>query len=236
MNGYVLITGASRGLGYELLKKFHTKNYFVFPLVRNDLDAKKIRSEFTDRCHLIQTDISLDSSKKTLEKEVTKFTDKLDIVINNAGIPGKEFEIAKVDLEEINELFNIHCLGVIRTVQATLPYLQKSLNPRIINVSSRLGSLSKMASDEFKNRKFSYSYRIAKASQNMLTICLHNELNPIGIHISAIHPGRLKTQSGASDANKEPFESAESIYEWIQTLNRHNSNQYVEPGIYEFQW
>lgn len=215
MTGYILITGSSRGLGYELLKKYHLNGYFVFPVIRNQIDAKKISDVFQDRCHVIKTDICLDSAKNTITEEVKKFTDRLDIVINNAGIPGKEYEIAKVDSKEINELFNVHCLGVIRTVQATLPFLKKSLNPRIINVSSRLGSLSKMASDEFKIRKFFYSYRIAKASQNMLTICLHNELNPIGFHVSAIHPGKLRTQSGASDADKEPSDSAESIFNWI---------------------
>ena len=74
--------------------------------------------------------------------------------------------------------------------------LAKSDHPRIINVSSRLGSLHKMA-NRVSARHFSYSYRIAKAAQNMLTLCLQQEFENKGISVTAIHPGKLKTDIGA---------------------------------------
>jgi len=70
----------------------------------------------------------------------------------------------------------------------------------------------------------------------MLSICLHNELNSKGIHVSVIHPGRLKTDSGSSDADMEAFEAAELIFRWIQTLNKENSCQYVQPFFKELKW
>jgi NAD(P)-dependent dehydrogenase (short-subunit alcohol dehydrogenase family) len=236
MSGHVLITGANRGLGYELLKVFHANNYVVFPLIRNNTALQRIREEFGERCYPIEGDVSLDSCKKSIESTIKKYTNKIDILINNAGIPGVEHQIDKVNTSEVYDLFNVHCLGIIRTVQATLPFLLNSSNPRIINVSSRLGSLSKMASGEFKDRQFSYSYRIAKAAQNMLSICLHNELNSKGVHVSAVHPGRLKTDSGSSDADMEASEAAEFIFKWIQTLNKENSCQYVQPFVTELKW
>ena len=68
---------------------------------------------------------------------------------------------------------------------------------RVNNISSRLGSLHKMANKEFPQGEFSYSYRIAKAAQNMLTLCLQQEFADKGIRVTAIHPGKLKTDIGA---------------------------------------
>lgn len=236
MNEVVLITGASRGIGYELAKKYYQENFKLFLLVRNKTDAEKLKKEFGDSCYPIVADLQLDASENKISEILNKYTNKLDIVINNAGIRGKEPRIANLKTSEVNELLNIHCLGVIRTVQATIPFLTNSTNPRIINVTSRAGSLNLMSSKEYQKRDFSYSYRIAKAAQNMLTVCLHNELNPKGIHVSAVHPGKVKTRNAAADADKEPDESAESIFKWIQTLNKDNSLQYVEPFENEFQW
>jgi short-subunit dehydrogenase len=232
----VVITGAGRGLGYELLRQFYEKGYTVFPIIRKPSLIQMIKKQFPDNCFPILADIGEDSSIETIRKQLDKSTVSIDILINNAGIRGKEKSIFNIKSEEMHELFNVHCIGAIRTIQSVMPFLKNSDNPRIINISSRLGSLSKMASDEFKDGMFSYSYRIAKASQNMLTLCLHNELNPLGIHVSAVHPGKLKTSSGPVDADKEPSESARHMFEWIETLNKENSKQYVEPGINQLGW
>lgn len=231
----IVITGCSRGLGYELLKCFHEHEHFVFPLVRKEQDVEKIKKEFPIRCHPIKADISSDTCIEHINKEIGRITQSVDIVINNAGIRGVEKEILKVTINEMKELFNIHCLGIVRTTKSLIPFLRNSENPRIINVSSRLGSISKIASGEFKGT-YSYSYRVAKAAQNMLTICLSEELKSIGIHVSAIHPGKLKTLSGPIDADKEPQEAAKSIYDWVMTLNLNNTGQFVEPGVGHLTW
>lgn len=232
----VLITGANRGLGYELLKVFYYNNCVVFPLVRSEESANRLRKEFTNRCYPIVADIRSDDCKEIIKSTLENHTDKLDILINNAGIPGRAYQIENVSSGEVLDLLNVHCLGVIRTVQATIGFLENSTKPRIINVSSRLGSLSKMASGEFKNRNFSYSYRIAKAAQNMLTVCLDQEMKDLGICVVAIHPGKLKTYSGASDADMEPGEAARNIFNWVETLDINHSGIFVQPFTEQFQW
>src|SRR5437879_1260009 len=122
----VMITGANRGLGYELVKIFHKGGDEIFPVVRTALSAEKLKTEFKDRIHPIVADISLDNSESIICSSLHKVTDHLDILINNAGIPGQEYEIEKVSTEEVYRLFNVHCLGVIRTVKATLNILTKS--------------------------------------------------------------------------------------------------------------
>jgi NAD(P)-dependent dehydrogenase (short-subunit alcohol dehydrogenase family) len=115
-------------------------------------------------------------------------------------------------------------------------YLRKSSNPRIINLSSRLGSLSKMSSGEFAKGKFSYSYRIAKAAQNMLTLCLDQELEDIPIFVAAIHPGKLQTSMGAYDADMSPGDAATSIYSWLINSKQDISGKFFEPLVTEISW
>jgi NAD(P)-dependent dehydrogenase (short-subunit alcohol dehydrogenase family) len=232
----VLITGGNRGLGLELVRVFHEKGHTVFPVVKRRESLVFLNEMFTDRCHPIFSDISKDESIAELTSQISSHTNYIDTVINNAGIPGKTYEIEKVSTQELMDLFNVHCLGVVRTVQGTLMYLRKSSNPRIINLSSRLGSLSKMSSGEFAKGKFSYSYRIAKAAQNMLTLCLDQELEDIPISVTAIHPGKLQTSMGAYDADMSPGDAATSIYSWLINSKQDISGKFFEPLVTEISW
>lgn len=232
----VLITGGNRGLGLELVRIFHENGHIIFPVVRRREALVSLREMFTDRCHPILADISKDESIVEITSQIRTHVNHLDIVLNNAGIPGKTYEIDKVSTKELMDLYNVHCLGVVRTVKATLTYLHNSSNPRIINLSSRLGSLSKMADGEFAKGKFSYSYRIAKAAQNMLTLCLAQEFEDIPISVTAIHPGKLQTSSGAYDADMSPEDAAKQIYTWLLDSKRDISGKFFEPLVSEMNW
>lgn len=232
----VLITGASRGLGYELVKCFHAAHYQVFPLVRSEEAARALMAEFDNGCYPIVADVRSDDSKECIRSTIRRFTDKIDIVINNAGIPGRSRELEKVEPAEVSELLNVHCLGVLRVVQAAMAFLQNGDNPRIINVSSRLGSLSKMASAEFRDRTFTYSYRVAKAAQNMLTVCMDQELSAKGICVRAIHPGVLLSGPSSLDGDLEVHEAADHIFRWVERLEIDHSGLFVQPGAGELPW
>ncbi|MGH0429372.1 SDR family NAD(P)-dependent oxidoreductase [Bacillus hominis] len=232
----VLITGGNRGLGLELVKIFHENGHIVYPLVRSEESIEQLKQMCTSRCFPILADLSADDSTERIKEQLEKYTEHIDLVINNAGIPGKETEILRTNSEELTELFNVHCLGVIRAIKGTYSALTKSNQPRIINVSSRLGSLHKMAEKEFPQGQFSYSYRIAKAAQNMLTLCLQQEFENEGIGVTAIHPGKLKTDIGAFDANMTPAEGAQIIYDWVIDSNEDVSGKFIEPGVGELKW
>ncbi|PFD41352.1 short-chain dehydrogenase [Bacillus cereus] len=232
----VLITGGNRGLGLQLVKVFHENGHIVYPLVRSVEAIEQLKQMFPSRCFPILADLSADGSTERIKEQLEKYTGHIDLVINNAGIPGKETEILRTNSEELTDLFNVHCLGVIRAIKGTFPALIKSNQPRIINISSRLGSLHKMAAKEFPQGEFSYSYRIAKAAQNMLTLCLQQEFAGKGICVTAIHPGKLMTDIGAFDANMNPTEGAQNIYDWIINSNEDVSGKFIEPGVGELKW
>lgn len=233
---YVLITGASRGLGKALLQTFWENGDFVFPLIRSKEVAQLIKNNFSDRCAPIICDVVDECAIEEIRTTVSHYTDKLDIVINNAGVAGDAYRIKEISKEEIMKLFEIHCFGALNISKSCIPFLKNSSLGKIINVSSRLGSLSKMSSDEFRDRDFSYSYRIAKASQNMMSICLNNEMLDSSIGVISIHPGQINTESGSSDAKESPYEAGVRIMNWINSTTKSDFGKFYYPGVTEFNW
>lgn len=230
----VLITGGARGIGKELIEVYYANNYNVFSVVRKQEDAEELNKEFKNNFTPIVTDLTDDKCINIIKNTLSKTVNHLDLLINNAGISGNAYKIEDVTSIEMKSLFDIHCIAIIRSTQATLDFLKKSKKPKIVNITSRLGSLSAVASGEFEDRNFSYSYRIAKASQNMLSICLKEELKSYNIDVISIHPGKVKTQSGSTDANSSAYESARKIFKWIEGDNINKKGTFTEP--YERDW
>lgn len=113
----VLITGGNRGLGLQLVKVFHENGHIVYPLVRTEVAVTQLKKMFSSRCFPILADLSIDESTEQIKNQLEEYKKYIDLVINNAGITGKETEILRTNSEELMELFNVHCLGVIRAVR-----------------------------------------------------------------------------------------------------------------------
>ena len=210
-----LITGGGKGFGLALAKAFLREGWVVFALVRNHEDASKLKELNPQLCKPIISDVTSETVGIEVERAL-KPSGALDVLINNAGVGGRGTSIETTSAAEIEALFNVHCLGVLRVTQAVMPYMRS--NGKIINISSRFGSITKVASGELDKIKGSYAYRIAKAAQNMLTQCLSRELGPSGLIVCALHPGKLKTDTAASDANREPQEAAEELIKMVDKL------------------
>ena len=142
----------------------------------------------------------------------------IDVLINNAGCGSSGFKADDIESSELSYQLQLHCVGALRVVQAALPKLHKSVNPKDINITSRLGSVRQHLAGEFTDKKFSYPYRIAKCAQNMLTLCMQGDQSLDDIVIAAINPGLLKTASGSSDAKHTAKEAAKNIISLIQTI------------------
>jgi len=223
----ILITGGNRGLGFELIKIFRANGNNVLSIVRSAHARSVIKKNFP-QCSVFVADIT---DYAELEKIDSLKNFKIDVLINNAGAGGRGTSVADTDSDEVEKQFGVHCLGAFNVTKVSYPALTKSANPTIINISSRVGSISKNTSGEFTDKGFSYGYRIGKAAQNMLTQCLAQELGPQGFKVCALHPGRLRTASGAYDAHMEPHESAKAIYNLLVENKLENGGYYcVETG------
>ncbi len=233
---YVVITGASRGLGKALLDTYWQDGDFVFPIVRSETSFKYLHNRYKERCCPILGDVTDENIITLIRESISKYSNKLDLLINNAGISGDAYQIESTSKDEIMKLFEVHCFGALNISKACIPFLDNSTLGKIINISSRLGSITKMSSEEFIDRGFSYSYRIAKASQNMMSVCLNNELRNSTTGVVSIHPGQLQTDSGSNDANETAEDAANRIKGWIEEINNDDFGRFIYPGVKEFEW
>ena len=211
----IIITGASRGLGFALTKQFISKQWNVVPLVRQDKDAIALNNINAAQCFPIIADVTDNEVQSTIHKSIASFKE-LNVLINNAGIGGTSADLNGTTPEEVLALIDVHCLGALRVTKAVLPFMKK--NGIIINVSSRFGSIKKISTGELDDINCSYSYRIAKAAQNMLTQCMCREFKSSSLRICSVHPGQLKTKSASSDADKTPEEAAKILFEMLNKI------------------
>ena len=210
----VFITGVSKGLGKALAEKYYSQGYYVIGISRTAIDFFKQNATF------IQGDVT-DAHIIDLIKQKTDGVLRIDIVINNAGAGSFGHKISDVNPEEVLYQVNLHCIGALRVAKAVYPLLIKSQNPKIINITSRLGSIQQHLRGDFKSRnEFSYGYKIGKGAQNMLSICMQNDPDLKKVIIMSVNPGLLLTDSGASDAEHTAEDGAEKIYNLIKHTNK----------------
>ncbi len=158
----------------------------------------------------------------------------VDLLVNNAGQGAPAGGIQDTDPLLVLDSVDTVVVGPMRLVAALLPALRLGANPCIVNVSSRLGSLSAQARGDFAGFTTSYAYKIAKAAQNMLTIALAQELGS-GIRCVAVHPGSLQTRMGREGASKSPALAARQLRELVEGPSA-TSPSFVSLGEATLDW
>jgi NAD(P)-dependent dehydrogenase (short-subunit alcohol dehydrogenase family) len=203
-----VVTGASRGFGQELARTLAVNGWDVATVSRR-------RSSQLDEVASI-TQIQGDITSMDLAELIRVVGNRpVDLLVNNAGVGGTGMQLASLTSEELERAFSVNVLGPARVAGALLPHLMRSEHPLVINVSSRLASLCRQASGTYQDVPTSYAYRITKAAQNMLTLCMATEFGPT-LSVWAVHPGRLRTAMGLADAEGDPAEAAQRLVALIQ--------------------
>jgi NAD(P)-dependent dehydrogenase (short-subunit alcohol dehydrogenase family) len=193
-----LITGANKSIGFETVRQLLQKGYFVYLGSRNlenGLEAvEKLKAEGLNEVEAIQIDVSDDESVKAARAEIGKKTENLDVLINNAGILGGMSQTTDTDISVFKEVFDTNLFGVVRVTQTFMDLLQKSPEPRIVNVTSGLGSLTMNSDPNWKYYNFKAAvYGSSKAALNMFTIVLAYELRDTPFKVNAVDPGYTAT-------------------------------------------
>ena len=232
----ILITGAGRGLGRKLVASFVSRGWQVFGLVRKESDAGALAREYSSAFQAIVSDVTSDQVDADIRSALDTHGSALDVLVNNAGIPGSGNDIETLECEVIQSLLDVHLLGALRCARACMPFLKLAPRPLIVNMTSRLGSASRNASGEFAGMPFSYSYRIAKAAQNMFTLCLSQDASRGEVRACGMHPGRLKTDSAAFDADRDPAEAAERLAAWVESADDTVNGRCFDLFATEMEW
>jgi NAD(P)-dependent dehydrogenase (short-subunit alcohol dehydrogenase family) len=195
----VFITGANKSIGFETARQLLQKGYYVYlgsRKLENGLEAvQKLKAEGFNEVEVIQIDVSNQESVNAARTEIGKKTDVLDVLINNAGISGGRPQTATgTDISVFKEVFETNLFGVVRVTSAFIDLLQRAPQPRIVNVSSSMASLT-LHSDpawQFYHHKGAV-YLPSKTALNMYTVVLAYELRDTPVKVNAIDPGFIAT-------------------------------------------
>lgn len=197
----VLITGANKGIGLATTKELLQNGFYVYLGSRNwqkGLEVvEKLKSNGLHNVEAIPLDVTDDQSVANAFDLISKRTDHLDVLINNAGINGgtPPYTALTATSGQFMDAFETNVIGVARITQAFIGLLKKSMQPRIVNVSTSVGSLSLQSDPAWPAYQYAkYAvYASSKAALNMYTVHLAFELRDTAFKVNAVCPGYTKT-------------------------------------------
>lgn len=211
-----LITGANKGIGRETARQLASQGVRVLMASRSpeqgEAAARALQGEGLPVEALV-LDVNEAASIARAADEVTRRHGRLDILINNAGVVRDALDQppSAQALQAWRDTFETNVFGLVAVTQAFLPLLRKSAGGRIVNVSSRLGSISDQADPKSPYYDFKVpAYNVSKAAVNAWTVQLAYELRGTTIKVNSIHPGHVKTDMGGANAPLDVTEGAKT--------------------------
>lgn len=215
----ILITGANRGIGLELTKRFLAAGNKVIATCRHPEHYPELvdfaNSPSLAVCPLEVTD---NRSVNHLCSELGEQT--IDVLINNAGIMGGNHQsIDDMDYSAWIEAFEVNTIAPFRLITALQDNLQRSKRPRAVTLSSQMGSLNRKS-------KGSFAYRSSKAAVNKVMQVMSMELEAMGIVVCPVHPGWVRTDMGGDAADISVEESGAGLIKLIDSLTMAHSGRF----------
>jgi NAD(P)-dependent dehydrogenase (short-subunit alcohol dehydrogenase family) len=194
-----LITGANKSIGFEAARQLLQQGYYVYLGSRNAQNGQQavdqLKAEGLTQVEPLTIDVTDSASITAAREALGQKTPVLDVLINNAGILGSPSQPAtSASVAMIKEVFDTNVFGVIEVTQAFIDLLRQSPEPRIVNVTSGLGSLTLHNDPTWKYYHVKgAAYQPSKAALNAYTIMLAYELRDTPFKVNAVDPGYTAT-------------------------------------------
>lgn len=201
-NKTVIITGASRGIGFETATRLASDGHHVIAIARSKDKLELLKSHNPDQITIYSFDLNNESEFSQLVSSIKKLITKVDILINNAGaLINKPFE--NLTDEDWQQMIDVNLFSGVRLIRELLPVMHSGSH--IVNISSMGGF---QGSQKFPGLS---AYSVAKGALVILTESLAKELNDRGIHINCLCLGAVQTEmlGQAFPGFKAPVTAAE---------------------------
>ena len=223
----LLITGANRGIGLELTRSYAADGWSVHACCRQPDRARALRT-VEGQVMLHRVDVTDGLRVASLARELAD--EPIDLLINNAGVYGPRDGFGKIQFDEWPEVFEINSIAPLRLAQRFVNLVAASERKLIVNISSRMGSISANSGGG------NYIYRSSKAALNMVVKSLSIDLAERGVTVVAFHPGWVQTDMGGSEAAVTPAESVAGMRAVIEGLGTADSGKFFDYTGEEIPW
>jgi NAD(P)-dependent dehydrogenase (short-subunit alcohol dehydrogenase family) len=211
-----LVTGANKGIGYEIAAGLGALGYRVGvgarDAARRETAVEKLRAAGVDAFG-VALDVTGDRSVTEAAELIERRAGRLDVLVNNAGIsgdtgPGWVQDPTTLDLDLVRTVVETNVLGVIRVTNAMLPLLRRSASPRIVNVSSAVASLTRQADPGIEIGPVMAAYAPSKTFLNAVTVQYARQFTGTNILINAACPGLVATDFTGFHGPRTPEQGA----------------------------
>ncbi|GAB7103361.1 SDR family oxidoreductase [Streptomyces phaeofaciens JCM 4814] len=210
-----LVTGANKGIGYEIAAGLGSLGYRVGvgarDAARRETAVEKLRAAGVDAFG-VPLDVTDDQSVTDAAELIERLAGRLDALVNNAGVsgemgPGWVQDPTALDLEVLRSVLDTNVMGVVRTTNAMLPLLRRAASPRIVNVSSSVGSLARQTDPDIE-MPIMAAYAPSKSFLNALTVQYARQFAGTNILINAACPGLVATDFTGFQGPRTPEQGA----------------------------
>ena len=223
-----VVTGTNRGIGLEFVKQLTARGEQVDATVRDPADAAELQALVRPgvRLRIHRLDVAEDASVDAFAAQLPG--GPVDVLINNAGVSGvKGGEL--IDPPDILRVLNVNAVGPLRVVRVLLSRLREGRGKKIVNLTSKLGSITEATGGR-------YAYRSSKAALNMVTRLLAEDLRAEGFRTVALHPGWVQTRMGGSAAPVPPEQAVRGMLRVIDALTAEQSGRTFDFQGHDIPW
>ncbi|MBT8127255.1 MAG: SDR family oxidoreductase [Gammaproteobacteria bacterium] len=228
----VLITGASRGIGLEMVNYSIEQNWRVFACCRHPQQADRLLSVAklaNGRVSVHVVDMEELATIQALAYELRN--EAIDILVNNAGIYGSENnKFGNVDVASWISTFQVNSIAPLKVAEALIEQVRMGERKIIACMTSKMGS---MADNGYGN---SYIYRSSKAALNAVVKSMSIDLRNDGIKCIALHPGWVKTDMGGPNAEITARESVTHLFNIMLSLGQEDSGRFIDIDGSDIPW
>ncbi|QLY33121.1 SDR family NAD(P)-dependent oxidoreductase [Nocardia huaxiensis] len=207
-----LVTGANKGIGYEIASGLGALGWRIGVGARDprrrDLAVATLRADGIDAFG-VPLDVTDDESAAAAAELIADQAGGLDVLVNNAAITGALPQTpATLDPATVRIVVETNVIGVLRVTNAMLPMLRASASPRIVNISSSVGSLALHTTPGLDLGPIPAAYLASKTFLNAFTIQYAKELGDTGILINSACPGLTATDLSNFRGDRTPRQGA----------------------------
>ncbi|WP_034609330.1 SDR family NAD(P)-dependent oxidoreductase [Cellulomonas sp. URHD0024] len=204
-----LVTGATRGIGRETVRRLAALGWTVWLGARDAEQGAAVAADIPGDVRVVGLDVLDDASVTAAADTIERACGRLDVLVNNAGVPGGFVSPRVTVAAHFLPVYGVNVLGPVRTTHAFLPLLDRSSQPRIVMVSSGMGSFGITSDpDRFESTLHALTYTSSKAALNMIATQYAKSLT--GYQVSAVDPGYTSTEFNGFRGTQTVEQGAES--------------------------